>query len=497
MPAFIVESPAGAKVVRSLDRFPFQIGRQADSDLVIVDQRVSRTHARVVEANGELVIEDAGSRHGLVVNGGKTPRHVLRAGDIVEFGVEGSYRLRFSLDAVPSADVPLSKLRDVLEIARSLEQTYHPQQVLESVVDAALRLVQAERGFLFLRRTGKLEMAAARDSGGVALPESCLTVPRKLIAEALETRREAFAMNFEDGEFDPGQTVMMLDLRSSIFVPLPRAEGLLYLDSRAGKADLAAGNREILETLALEASTVLESARAFDEERQRRRLQEELTIARDIQASLLPKELPQEGWLRAAGSSMPSRAVGGDYFDLHRVAGDRFALTLADVSGKGTSAALLAALLQGAMLMAEDSPGATLSRLNNFLLERTGGEKYATLFFAILHRDGRVDYSNAGHCPPVIVSRDGTITELPATSIPIGLVEGVEQPVASTRLKHGDRIVIFSDGFTDIVAHEKWEKQLHHCCSAGPHEVLRMLEALMPAGPHEDDVTILAVEYCG
>ena len=95
--------------------------------------------------------------------------------------------------------------------------------------------------------------------------------------------------------------------------------GVLYMDSRMAAADLAGGNRELLQTLAIEASTVLENARLLEEERAKQKMEEELRLARTIQQSLLPGKLPADGWLRACGSSVASHEVGGDYFDVTRV----------------------------------------------------------------------------------------------------------------------------------------------------------------------------------
>jgi hypothetical protein len=135
-------------------------------------------------------------------------------------------------------------------------------------------------------------MAAARSEGGECLSEQCIRVPRRLIDEAI-SKRDAYVLNFDtEQSFDPGQTVVMLDLRSSVFVPLPRAGGVLYLDSRITSSDLASGKRELLETLALEATTVIESARGIEERQHRRKLEDELSLARTIQQSLLPRTFP-------------------------------------------------------------------------------------------------------------------------------------------------------------------------------------------------------------
>jgi serine phosphatase RsbU (regulator of sigma subunit) len=145
--------------------------------------------------------------------------------------------------------------------------------------------------------------------------------------------------------------------------------GLLYLDSRAAPADLSAGNRELLQTLAIEASTILENARLLEEERIKLRIEDELKIARQIQQGLLPAAMPMSGWFRAAGSSMPSTQVGGDYYDVRQVSREAWSAAVADVSGKGVSSALLASLLQGTFLMATEHPSdieGMMSRLNEF-----------------------------------------------------------------------------------------------------------------------------------
>jgi len=163
------------------------------------------------------------------------------------------------------------------------------------------------------------------------------------------------------------------------------------MDSRLVAADLAGGNRELLQTLAIEASTVLENARLLEEERTKRQMEEELRLARTIQQSLLPGKLPSEGWLRASGSSVASHEVGGDYFDVTPVNPRCWCAVVADVSGKGVSSALLASLLQGALLAVSPDKNLLERRMgsiNRYINERTQGEKYATIFYGLLAVDG-------------------------------------------------------------------------------------------------------------
>ena len=223
-------------------------------------------------------------------------------------------------------------------------------------------------------------------------------MPRDVIRRALEHRRELLSMNFEPlgtEETRPEKSIVDLELRSVICVPLVRIRtgqsdatsvlvtgnetvGVLYMDSRLMAADLAGGNRELLQTLAIEASTVLENARLLQEEQTKHQMEEELRLARTIQQSLLPRSLPDAGWLRASGSSLASHEVGGDYYDVTRVNAHCWSAVVADVSGKGVGSALLASLLQGALITATEHPeamGHRMERLNRFLLGSHGRRK--------------------------------------------------------------------------------------------------------------------------
>ena len=285
--------------------------------------------------------------------------------------------------------------------------------------------------------------------------------------------------------------------------------GVLYMDSRASAADMSLGNRELLQTLALEASTILENALLLEEERQKQRIEEELQIAREIQTNLLPRSLPSTGWFRAAGSSIPSRQVGGDYFDVRALGPDRWSAVVADVSGKGVSSALLASLVQGAFVMAAEGfleIDGMMSRINRFLLERTEGEKYATLFYCMLDRSGRLRYANAGHCAPILLRASGGLERLGTTGMPVGMLEMATFGVEETQLQPGDKIVAFSDGLSEAESRsglffdsnglrETIRAYAKATCSE-LHDALRDAVEKFTAGADQgDDLTILVVEY--
>ena len=255
-----------------------------------------------------------------------------------------------------------------MEVARALQTSLSSQDVLTAVVDAALAVTGAERGFLLLRKEDGLEMRVARDRAGMQLAEDDLQVPRRLIRKALHERRDLLSMNFDHSEaagVKAEHSVADLDLRSVVCVPLVRIRvggdagdqhvsaasetvGVLYMDSRIGAADLSAGNRELLQTLALEASTILENARLLEEERGKQKIEEELEgRPADPAEPVSTQSSVRAGWFLARGSSVASLQVGGDYFDVLNVNDDCWAVAVADVSGKGVSSALTGLLSAG------------------------------------------------------------------------------------------------------------------------------------------------------
>jgi phosphoserine phosphatase RsbU/P len=546
--SLIVVDPHGHRSRVHVDPVPFLIGRQPENHLIIRDSRVSRSHARIVVENGKYVLEDCGSRHGTYVNGERVRREILENSDKIDFGAQDSYQLLFALDGVElkrlmeqvgasqdKAPAPhgvgsnLAKLRAILDLARTLQSSFSIDEVLASVVDTALTITGAERGFLMLRGADALQTRVARNKHGQHLKETDLRVPREVLHRALERRRELLYMNFDPlgaAETRPQNSVADLELRSVICVPLVRIRaglgeatsvlstgnetvGVLYMDSKLTAADMAGGNRELLQTLAIEASTVLENARLLQEEQGKQQLEEELRLARTIQQSLLPGKLPVEGWLRASGSSVASREVGGDYFDVTPVNSKCWSAVVADVSGKGVGSALLASLLQGALITATDRPeavGHRMERLNRFLLDRTGGEKYATVFYCILHQDGRLFYVNAAHCPPIIVRPGVEKLELAASAMPVGLMDGAEFAVSEQLLVPGDKIVIYSDGVTEA-QNTRGEffgkKQLRaavnahagETCAAIHDAIQEAVSGFTEGAPQSDDITVLVLEF--
>lgn len=516
-----VRPPSGNRTTVPLEPLPFLIGRQADNHLVLRDNRASRTHARILWDSGTYVVEDLKSRNGITVNHQRVERAALRNGDVIRFGVEDSYELVFrseeqsnSLTSPPAGR--LRRLRSLLEVARTMKGSLGIDHILDSLLESALAVTGCERGFVLLREGGRLDLRLGRDAHGAMLGDEDLRIPREVLRLSLERRTDLLAMTLEEY----GQIVCVPLVRvamtaageeTALLGSVKDTAGLLFLESHGSRADLSGVNRELLQSLAVEASVILENARLLEQERERKKLEQDLQLARMIQRDLLPDQFPQGSWLRASGFSLTSAQVGGDYYDFLPTSEDRWAAVLADVSGKGVSSALLAAFLQGVFVSSihEVTPATqVLDRINRFLLSRTGGEKYATLVLVTLERHGRIVWVNAGHCRPLLWRRSAEVFELDGAGMPVGMLEEARWDAYQQHLEPGDVLLLFTDGCSEAQnpSGEMFgTRRIGQCLAAyaplGAEAVTQGLKAAVEAFEQNrmrnDDLTVLVLEYRG
>jgi len=236
----------------------------------------------------------------------------------------------------------------------------------------------------------------------------------------------------------------------------------------------------------------------------------ELRVAAAIQQSLLPPPHYVGPFCTTAGTSVPCRAIGGDFYDYVELPGDRFGFMLGDVSGKGPAAALVAAAALG-MFSAEatynPSAAVVIKRLNDGLMGRAIGARYVTGFYAVLTRDGSFTYTNGGHHPPVLLSAHA-VRRLDTGGVALGLFADAEFLEESLTLDRGDRIVVFSDGVTEAMnsaGEDFGERRLLDCLAAHRgDEPDAMVQGVMDAVlafcgdvAQFDDMAILVTRYDG
>jgi len=213
---------------------------------------------------------------------------------------------------------------------------------------------------------------------------------------------------------------------------------------------------QIVRVMSFRGREIVQEQRLYDiaavlERLEKARLDDELRVAADIQRTLLSRTDHRGPFFDAVGASLPSRSIGGDFFEYIDLPSGAFGVALGDVSGKGPAAALVAAMMQGMFSIDAEvwhSPSETLARMNRALVRR-GIDRFATLVFGVVLRDGALTYANAGHVPPVLVRADGTVERLKTGGPPLGIFEDAAFPGARVRLDSGDLVIFCSDGVTE------------------------------------------------
>ncbi len=225
-------------------------------------------------------------------------------------------------------------------------------------------------------------------------------------------------------------------------------------------------------------------------------LEAEQIAARQIQQSLQPENLEKITGYEVETFYKPFRDVGGDYFDIIELPDNRTLFALADVSGKGMPAALLAANIQALVrsiaIVAAD-PLELARQINRHLIRYTPSDRFATAVFIVLRRDsGKLTYVNAGHVPPIVFSSGSTIF-LEATGMPLGLFADAEYQPCQAVIDHGGALLIFTDGLPDSISEENPENSLRDAVADDLGRAMSNLKSLVDPEINEDDVTVVLV----
>jgi serine phosphatase RsbU (regulator of sigma subunit) len=523
-----------------LDHTPFTIGRKMEKDLAVPDPRVSRDHALIISENGKFFVEDQGSKHGTFVNGERVQqRKELDRNDRLEFGARDTIYAVFHpqqrttntardfLSQISGIQISqegndLEKLKIFLEAARKLNTTGVLDEILLTLLDVTLKLTGAERGYVFLKTPeGKLRLAAGRNSRGEILLDDT-TISHSILDDALRANSE-FLLSDTSRSLDltGRQSIVAYDLRTVICIPLRKLQvqtrgkgatkeaaatgevmGALYVDSRFASKDISKVSGDILHVVATEAASLIENARLVQAEEESRRYQQELAIAAKIQQSLMSVTIPEVSYARLVGKNIPCKDIGGDFFDAVNT-DDGLAIVLADVAGKGVSAALLASTLQGmiySQLFAHTPLPDIAASANRYLTSKHIGEKYATVIIARLRRDGELEYVNCGHIPPLFVCGSEVIRPSHG-NLPIGLMPDATYESDRYSMHAGDRLVLVTDGVTEAedAAGEFFDNErLEIAAKKGTmKDIFDSVSHFCAGTPLNDDCTVVEMVYSG
>ncbi len=371
-PRLVVTDSLGRRIV-TLDKPLFTIGRRTETDLRLPGADISRLHAEIAIENGACVLRDKESRFGTFVNGEKVAERVLAHADAIRFGQAGDTDIVFFInDEAPSVEksavlaaTELRQMAALLEGLRALGSGRVLDDVLALVLDSAIEVTGAERGFIMLanrehqsERFGQLEFKLARARGKVTLSGRTFETSRKIPESVFATGQQTIVDDLLDGDLAQlHHGTVALGIRHVLCTPLrlvryvERADqkgaeeiiGVLYLDSRERGALRSAPAQQALDTLSAEAALAIENARLYREALDKAKFEQELKVAAAIQQSLLPPAARDGAFYSTAAASVACRAVGGDFFDYVDLESGQFGFIVGDVAGKGSPAALLAA----------------------------------------------------------------------------------------------------------------------------------------------------------
>ena len=315
----------------------------------------------------------------------------------------------------------------------------------------------------------------------------------------------------------PTRLTDALDLQNALSLPLlawGEMVGAMVVDSGSSPLDLA-GRLNILAGVAQQTATAIQSARLHLESVERQKLEQELRVARQIQASFLPDVAPQiEGWDLAAYWE-GARQVSGDFYDFIPLARDngvdeRWGFVMADVADKGVPAALFMALsrtLVRTMAIGGNIPAQVLAEANDLIMTNTRSDLFVTLFYAILEADeGLITFANAGHNPPVLFDGNSDeVSYLTGQGMALGVVPGVELEQCESRMAPGDLLLLYTDGVTDALNSSTEEFGLERLCAVVKahradsaddiiQAINRKVDEFVGDTPQFDDLTLMILK---
>ena len=342
----------------------------------------------------------------------------------------------------------------LFEITKALSASLDLDEVIEAIIRTLRQVVRFDAAAIYLVNPRTLALEQVADEG---YPEGADTAFGLRVGVGLVgwVAKTGEAVIVPDVRKDTRYVAARPETRSELAAPLlveGRTIGVFNLESDLEDA-FHDGHLELLTAFASHAAVAVERARLTRELLERRRLEKELAIARDIQLSFLPKSAPVISGYELAGAARPHAEVGGDYFDFIRVSDGRLGLAIADSSGKGIPAALLMAGFRMSLLAEirnEFAIRAVMRKVNSLLHESIDRDKFVTAFYGVLDVKNRaLVFSNAGHNPPLLLRKDGTLEPLVEGGVALGVLPDAQYEERPLALSPGDTLLLYTDGVSE------------------------------------------------
>ncbi len=525
-----------------MDASEVLIGRKSDADIVLNNQHISRHHAKIVKMAEGHFLQDLSSTHGTFVNNQQVDHHVLKHGDTICLGKDrielhffiGEAKLPKAPKAdttqiferslmglgvvLPSGSSDLEKISCILDFQYQWEQLFTPETAFQKILESALKISGAERGFILVREGNTFGYAAGMDGHGRPLSLAHFQTSHTVVDDVAAKGAPVFMVEGLGDKYKEQASIVAMNLRAVACLPLmgipaqadsPSILGILYLDSTKRMHSLSGLDQKIISKLAVEAGNVLERVEMIKNIEERKKLELELGLAEETQRSLLPQNLPEVENLQIHAFSKPTRYVGGDFYDFVELETGELAGVLADVSGKGISASLLSSMLLGCLQMqlrAGLPIDEAINRLNRFLCEKSSSGRFVTMFLFTLSSEGSGKFISAGHNPTYLFrAATGEIEEIGSNNMIVGAFSFVLYQSSPLQLHKGDVLVVYSDGLTEaenpqgeMLGEDRVKEVIRMEASAGAKhledKLLETIQNFTVGRSQTDDITITIVE---
>jgi serine phosphatase RsbU (regulator of sigma subunit) len=499
MPRLFVYPKKGDSFWYTLKGERVAIGRSEDNDLALPDPFSSGHHAVIVPADGGYLLRDNGSKNGTFLNAKKVQGEIeLKRGDEI---LVGSTRIIYDKELSSNVEITepfpggrnintIIPLKDILkkqdidttiqslatpadflkiksdyksmavlnEVSKALVLHQPLNELLERIMDLISEYLPLDRGVLMLKEGNPPQMIAKvpRINNKNLLRQKIL-VSQSIINMVLDNHSSVLTADAQtDDRLKMKDSIIKSNIHSAICVPLWNNReiiGVIYADRISLLEQFTEDDLRLMTLLSNLAAVKIENALAIEKAIEIEKFQKELALAAQIQKDFLPKKNPVCDRLDIGWTFIPCNQVGGDYYDFISIDPCRLALIVADVSGKGISAALLMASLRAA-LIAEVGPQFQLesvaAKLNDFVYSSSAANRFISCFVCDLDMTtGLLRYVNAGHNPPIIFNKDGQIRRLDPTGFCLGMFPSVSYEVDQVTVEKGETVVLYTDGITD------------------------------------------------
>ncbi len=398
----------------------------------------------------------------------------------------------------------------LLEVSNTLSASLEQDEVLDAILRSLREVVRYDAAAIYLVDRGSGELEQVRELGYPAGSEDAfqLQVGQGIVGWVAKTGSAVIVPDtLQDARYVAART----ETRSELAAPLVlKGETIGVFNLEHNRPDAYHEDHlELLSAFASQAAVAIERARLLRNQMERRRFERELSIAREIQASFLPKAAPQLPSFDVAGLIRQHAEVGGDFYDFIHVGEHRLGLAIADVSGKGIPAALILAGFRASLLAEirnDFAIRAIMSKVNSLLLESSDGGKFVTCFYGLLDTKHRVlIFCNAGHNPPLLRRADGRIEYLTEGGVALGVLQDAQYEDRPVALRPGDLLVLYTDGVTEslspsreIFGQARLEETVERLAGGSAQEILDgvVRAALDWNGTDElsDDLTVVVLK---